>query len=143
MDDVAGGGDEVWQRAVAQLRERFKFSVWKKGTGRFCGRNVEQYKDGSIRVGQHHYAKAIDYVVIDVQGLEDKNEKVQEKLMGVPLSKDPIKTCRRSLIRLFAFMVIAFLGGICAHVLMVSLGMDEKLRDKDLDEIELRDKIPT
>ena len=26
---------------------------------------MEQHKDGSIRVGQHHYAKAIDYVVID------------------------------------------------------------------------------
>ena len=64
VDDVAGGGDDEWQRAVAELRRRFPFK-WEtnlEGKGKFCGRYVQQLPDGTITVNQGHYARALEYV---------------------------------------------------------------------------------
>ena len=58
VDDIAGGGDEVWQ----QLKQRFTFGHWEVGKGKFCSREVVQAADGSMRVGQPACIKSLDFV---------------------------------------------------------------------------------
>ena len=31
VDDIAGGGDEVWEQAISKLKERFSFGYWEVG----------------------------------------------------------------------------------------------------------------
>ena len=52
VDDIAGGGDEVWEQAIAKLKQRFTFGPWEVGKGKFCSREVVQAADGSMRFGQ-------------------------------------------------------------------------------------------
>ena len=61
-DDIAGGGDEVWEQALSKLRKRFTFAHWEVGKGKFCSREVVQAADGSMRVGQPAYIKSLDFV---------------------------------------------------------------------------------
>ena len=49
--DIAGEGDEVWERAISELKKRFTFGRWEEGKGIFGGREVVQAADGSMRVG--------------------------------------------------------------------------------------------
>ena len=62
VDDVAGGGDEVWEQAIFKLKQRFTFGDWEVGKGKFCSREVVQAADGSMRVGQPAYIKNLDFV---------------------------------------------------------------------------------
>ena len=57
VDDIAGGGDEVWEQAISKLKKRFTFGHWEVGKGRICSREVVQATDGSMRVGQPAYIK--------------------------------------------------------------------------------------
>ena len=52
VDDIAGGGDEVWEEAISKLKQRFTFGHWEVGKGKFCSCEVVQAADGSMRVGQ-------------------------------------------------------------------------------------------
>ena len=36
VDDIAGGGDEVWEQAISKLKERFTFGHWEVGKDKFC-----------------------------------------------------------------------------------------------------------
>ena len=36
VDDIAGGGDEVWEQAVSKLKQRFTFGHWEVGKGKFA-----------------------------------------------------------------------------------------------------------
>ena len=62
VDDIAGGGDEVWEQAIPKLKQRFTFGHWEVGKGKFCSREVVQAADGSMRVGQPVYIKNLDFV---------------------------------------------------------------------------------
>ena len=35
VDDIAGGGDEVWEQAISKLKQRFTFGHWEVGKGKF------------------------------------------------------------------------------------------------------------
>ena len=36
VDDIAGGGDEVWEQAISKLKQRFTFGHWEVGLGNFA-----------------------------------------------------------------------------------------------------------
>ena len=61
VDDIAGGGDEVWEQAISKLKQRFTFGHWEAGKGNFCSCEVVQAADGSMRVGQPAYIKSLDF----------------------------------------------------------------------------------
>ena len=61
VDDIAGGGDEVWEEAISKLKKRFTFGHWEVGKEKFCSREVVQAADGSMRVGQPAYIKSLDF----------------------------------------------------------------------------------
>ena len=52
VDDIAGGGDEVWEQAISKLKQRFTFGHLDMVKVKFCSREVVQAADGSMRVGQ-------------------------------------------------------------------------------------------
>ena len=58
VDDIAGGGDEVWEQAISKLKQRFTFGHWEVGKGKFCSREVVHAADGSMCVGQPAYIKS-------------------------------------------------------------------------------------
>ena len=60
--DTAGGGDEVWEQAISDLKKRFTLGRWEVGKGKFGGRVVVQAADGSMRVGQPVYLESLDFV---------------------------------------------------------------------------------
>ena len=62
VDDIAGGGDEVWEQAIFRLKKRFTFGHWEVGKRKFCSREVTQGADGSMRVGQPAYIKSLDFL---------------------------------------------------------------------------------
>ena len=62
VDDITGGGDEVWEQAISELKQRFTFEQWEVGKGKICSREVVQAADGSMRVGQPAYIKSLDFV---------------------------------------------------------------------------------
>ena len=58
VDDIADGGDEVWEQAISKLKQR----VTEVEKGKFCSREVVHAADGSMRVGQPAYIKSLDFV---------------------------------------------------------------------------------
>ena len=68
VDDIAGGGDEVWEQAISKLKKRFTFGHWEVGKGEFCHREIVQAADGSMRAGQPAYIKSLDFVPENVVG---------------------------------------------------------------------------
>ena len=81
VDDIAGGGDEVWEQAISKLKKRFTFGHCEVGKGKFCSREVVQAADGSLRVGQPAYIKSLDFVPLgkmrkEQSGDADETEKV-------------------------------------------------------------------
>ena len=38
VDDIAGGGDEIWEQAITKLKKRFTFGHWEVGKVKFCSR---------------------------------------------------------------------------------------------------------
>ena len=62
VDDIACGGDRVWEQAISKLKHRFTFGHWEVGKEKFCNREVVQAADGSMRVGQLAYIKSLDHV---------------------------------------------------------------------------------
>ena len=62
VDDIAGGGDEVWEQAISKLKQRFTFGHWEVGKRKFCSREVIQTADGSMRAGQPANIKNLDFV---------------------------------------------------------------------------------
>ena len=79
--DIAGGGDEVWEQAIAELQKRFTFGRWEVGKGKFGGREVVQAADGSMRVGQPVYLKSLDFVPLGKMRKEQsKNANETEKV---------------------------------------------------------------
>ena len=61
-DDIAGGGDEVWEQAISKLKKRFTFGRWEVEKEKFGSREVVQAADGSMRVGQPVNIKSLDFV---------------------------------------------------------------------------------
>ena len=62
VDDIAGGGNEVWEQAISKLKKHFTFGHWEVENGKFCSREVVQAAGGSMRVGQPSYIKSLDFV---------------------------------------------------------------------------------
>ena len=72
VDDIAGGGDEVWEQAISKLKKRFTFGHWEVGGGNFCSREVVQAAEGSTRVGQPAYIKSLDFVTLGKSGKNNR-----------------------------------------------------------------------
>ena len=72
VDDIAGGGDEVWEQAISKLKKRLTFGHWEVGKGKFCSREVVQAADGSMRVGQPAYIKSLDFVLLGNRGRNNR-----------------------------------------------------------------------
>ena len=84
--DIAGGGDEVWEQAISELKKRFTFGRWEVGKGIFGGREVVQAADGSMRVGQPVSLKNLDFVSLGKTRKEqsgDANETVKAAMRSV------------------------------------------------------------
>ena len=75
----------------------------------------------------NHLNQRIDYVVEDMRDTKQDIRDLQGDTKGM-FKTDSLKKCRKAIVRFLAFMVMAFIGGICAHLVLVSLGVDEKLK---------------
>ena len=62
VDDIAGGGDEVWEQAISKFKQRISFGYWEVGKRKFCSREVIHTAEGSMRAGQPVYIKSLDFV---------------------------------------------------------------------------------
>ena len=62
VDDIAGGGDEVWEQAISKLKQRSSFGYLEVGKRKFCSREVIQSADEFMRAGQLVYIKSPDFV---------------------------------------------------------------------------------
>ena len=62
VEDIAGGGDEVWEQAISKLKKRFTFGHRDVEKVKFYSREVVQAADGSMRVGRPAYIKSLDFV---------------------------------------------------------------------------------
>ena len=81
VDDIAGGGDEVWEQAISMLKQRFTFGDWEVGKEKFSSREVVQAADGSMCVGQPSYIKSLDFVPLRKLRKEQSGDaNVSEKL---------------------------------------------------------------
>eukprot|EP00435_Cladocopium_sp_Y103_P035529 s1685_g9.t1 len=56
-DDLVSGGNARHHTLMEQLRSQYKFGKWEYDSGRFCGKDLQQHKDGSIHVSQQYYAE--------------------------------------------------------------------------------------
>ena len=85
--DIAGGGDEVWEQAISELkRQRFTFARWEVEKGIFGGREVVQTAGGSMRVGQFAFLKNLDFVSLGKtwkEPSEDANETEKAAIVSV------------------------------------------------------------
>ena len=82
----------------------------------------------------NHLNQRIDYVVMDMRDTKENIRDVQQGNTMAAVTTfggqtpDYLKKCRRAMVRFMAFMVMAFIGGICAHLVLVSIGIDDKLK---------------
>ena len=80
VDDIGGGGGEVWEQAISKLKQRFTFGHWEVVKGKFCSREVVQAADGSMRVGEPAHIKSLDLVLLGKLRKEHSGDaKVNEK----------------------------------------------------------------
>ena len=76
VDDIAGGGDEVWEQAISKLKQTFHFRTLGSGSGKFCSREVVQAADGSMRVVQPANVKSLDFVPLGKLRKEQSGEPI-------------------------------------------------------------------
>ena len=76
--DIACGGDEVWEQAISELKKRFTFGHWEVGKEKFCGREVVQAADGSMRVGQPAFFECLDFVPLGKMRKEQQSGDAKE-----------------------------------------------------------------
>ena len=55
-DDLISGGNERHQALMETMKQRYKFGKWEYDQGRFCGKDLKQQSDFSIKVSQQYYA---------------------------------------------------------------------------------------
>ena len=65
VDDGLCGGDQVFQKALECLEEKYPFGSKKKGSFKFTGIQLEQFPDGKITLRQGDYVKEIESILID------------------------------------------------------------------------------
>ena len=82
VDDVAGGGDEVWEQAFSKLKKRFTIGHRDVGKGKFCSREVVQAAGGSMRVGQPAYIKSLDFVPMGKMRKEQSEKVAMRSVLG-------------------------------------------------------------
>eukprot|EP00435_Cladocopium_sp_Y103_P001047 s2611_g1.t1 len=64
VDDGVGGGDEVFQAAIAKLESRFPFGNKRQGSFTFTGIQVDQQSNGDILLSQKEYIQDIPNISI-------------------------------------------------------------------------------
>ena len=64
VDDGIGGGDAVFQRKIAEVRNRYSFGAYNEKDFVFCGVKYHQWPDGTIELDQIDYVNKIDPVSI-------------------------------------------------------------------------------
>ena len=65
VDDLIGGGDEKWRRAIEWIKKELEFGSWETRKFLFRGRHLEQSIDGrTITITMSHYVSNIKSVAI-------------------------------------------------------------------------------
>ena len=55
-DDLIDAGNHLHHKKMQQLHEQYRFGKWEYDKGRFCGKDIGQSSDHSIKVSQEYYA---------------------------------------------------------------------------------------
>ena len=81
VDDLIGGGDQKWQKAIAQLRQALEFGSWETRKFTFRGRNLEQSMDCSvIEIRMQDYALGLKPITVPKESRNNPDLAVGPKL---------------------------------------------------------------
>jgi len=72
-DDMMHGGTELHWERMNSLKEKYEFGVWKRQTGRYTGKDVEQDASFNIRINQSFYAQEHCKVQLSTNGKDDED----------------------------------------------------------------------
>ena len=75
VDDLLGGGDETWRRAMDWIKKELEFGAWETRKFLFRGRQLEQCMDSRvITITMSHYVSNIKSVSVpkDIRSTPDK-----------------------------------------------------------------------
>ena len=75
VDDLLGGGDETWRRAIDWIKKELEFGAWETRKFLFRGRQLEQSMDSRvITITMSHYVSNIKSVSLpkDIRSTPDK-----------------------------------------------------------------------
>ena len=62
VDDVIGGGNEIFDRIMATVRKEFDFGAWDVGNFRFKGRQISQMPNGEIVCDMEQYKHELEQI---------------------------------------------------------------------------------
>lgn len=65
VDDGLGCGDQVYQKAIQKLQEKYPFGSHRHKSFVFTGIQIDQHQDGTITLGQKEYVEKITPISID------------------------------------------------------------------------------
>eukprot|EP00435_Cladocopium_sp_Y103_P041712 s568_g11.t1 len=85
VDDGVGGGDEIFQAAIAKLEARFPFGNKRQGSFTFTGIQVDQQSNGDIVLSQKEYIQDIPNISIP---------KERRNNFSSPITKDELQSFR-------------------------------------------------
>eukprot|EP00435_Cladocopium_sp_Y103_P021510 s2448_g5.t1 len=79
VDDGLGAGDETFNRAIAQLEQRYPFGSKLEGDFTFTGIHIKQQWDGTIELDQTKYVEDIPPIEVDRSRRTQPDSLVTEK----------------------------------------------------------------
>ena len=62
VDDVIGGGNEIFDRIMTTVRKEFDFGAWNVGNFRFKGRQISQMPNGEIVCDMEQYKHELEQI---------------------------------------------------------------------------------
>ena len=62
VDDVIGGGNEIFDRIMTTVRKEFDFGAWDVGNFRFKGRQISQMPNGEIVCDMEQYKHELEQI---------------------------------------------------------------------------------
>ena len=64
VDDVIGGGNEIFDRIMTAVRKEFDFGAWDVGNFRLKGRQISQMPHGEIVFGMEQYKHELEQIEV-------------------------------------------------------------------------------
>ena len=64
VDDVIGGGNEIFDRIMATVRKEFDFGAWDVGNFLFKGRQISQMPNGEIVFDMEQYKHELEQIEV-------------------------------------------------------------------------------